>query len=170
MNLLEGHFEPKLLLIFQLTVSENSFNSSACTTASSLPSPPATLFSIYWPVSAALHSQLGTSKISFLIHLGWQVGQRTQGVPSPSCKTAVCAQGLPAGFCLPLWRRHGWTRPFASQWWRNTRELKVLGRPSKGRKNHMGWSGVPWSGFREKRRSKTYSGEEKISGTHPALL
>lgn len=36
-----------------------------------------------------------------------------QGVPSPSHNAEiVCSQGLPAGFCLLLWRRHGWRCPF----------------------------------------------------------
>lgn len=135
-----------------------------------LPCPPASLFQIYRPVSAALSSHVGTSKNSFLINLGWKVGQSTQGGPSPSCEAAICTQRLPAGLCLPLWRRHGWRCPSASQQWRNTRELKVLGKAIKKEEKLYGVVWGTMSGFREKKRSRTYQGEEKVSGTHPPLL
>lgn len=85
---------------------------------------------------------------------------RQQSVPRGSLQGFVCPSGGGMAGDAPLPDSSGGI-PGSSKYW---------GRPSKQGKNRMGWSGAPWSGFREKRRSKTYWGRRKFEEKHPTLL
>lgn len=112
---------------------------------------------------------MGTSINSFLINLEWKVDRVSKVFPlhsvRPQSVPGVSLQGFPA----PL--EETWLEvPLCQPAVEEHQGAKSTGGGIKREEKSYGvvWGTMVW--IQGKRRRKTYQGENKVSGTHPALL